>query len=151
ELVSCRHLNEFTMAAPDRVQYMDVSPKQIMSVAASLVPFLEHDDANRALMGANMQRQAVPGLKGDKPLGGTGSAGTVGVHACNALTPRRGGVVDNVDDSRVVVRASAEATSADASGVDIYTVVQYARSNQSACLDQWPLVKPGDRIEGGDV
>jgi len=151
ELVSCRHLNEFTMAAPDRVQYMDVSPKQIMSVAASLVPFLEHDDANRALMGANMQRQAVPCLKVDKPLVGTGIERKVAVDSGNAVTARRGGVVDKVDASRVVVRVYDEETSADESGVDIYNMVKYTRSNQNTCLNQKPLVKPGDRIERGDV
>jgi len=151
ELVSCRHQNEFTMSAPDRVQYMDVSPKQIMSVAASLVPFLEHDDANRALMGANMQRQAVPCLRADKPLVGTGIERKVAIDSGNAVTARRGGVVDKVDASRVVVRIYDDETSADEAGVDIYNMVKYTRSNQNTCLNQKPLVKPGDEIERGDV
>ncbi|MES1941526.1 DNA-directed RNA polymerase subunit beta [Salinisphaera sp. T5B8] len=151
ELVSCRHQNEFTMASPDRVQYMDVSPKQIMSVAASLVPFLEHDDANRALMGSNMQRQAVPCLRADKPLVGTGIERKVAIDSGNAVTARRGGVVDKVDASRVVVRVYDDETSADEAGVDIYNMVKYTRSNQNTCLNQKPLVAPGDRIERGDV
>ncbi|MES1928572.1 DNA-directed RNA polymerase subunit beta [Salinisphaera dokdonensis CL-ES53] len=151
ELVSCRHQNEFTMASPDRVQYMDVSPKQILSVAASLVPFIEHDDANRALMGSNMQRQAVPCLRADKPLVGTGIERKVAIDSGNAVTARRGGVVDKVDASRVVVRVYDSETSADEAGVDIYNMVKYTRSNQNTCLNQKPLVKPGDRIERGDV
>ena len=151
ELVSCRHLNEFTMASPDRVQFMDVSPKQIMSVAASLVPFLEHDDANRALMGSNMQRQAVPCLRADKPLVGTGIERKVAIDSGNAVTARRGGVVEKVDASRVVVRVYDEETSAEEAGVDIYNMVKYTRSNQNTCLNQKPLVAPGDRIERGDV
>jgi DNA-directed RNA polymerase subunit beta len=151
ELVSCRHQNEFTMASPDRVQFMDVSPKQIMSVAASLVPFLEHDDANRALMGSNMQRQAVPCLRADKPLVGTGIERKVAIDSGNAVTARRGGVVDKVDASRVVVRVYDDETSADEAGVDIYNMVKYTRSNQNTCLNQKPLVAPGDRIERGDV
>ncbi|MES1923664.1 DNA-directed RNA polymerase subunit beta [Salinisphaera sp. T31B1] len=151
ELVSCRHLNEFTMASPDRVQYMDVSPKQILSVAASLVPFIEHDDANRALMGSNMQRQAVPCLRADKPLVGTGIERKLAIDSGNAVTARRGGVVDKVDASRVVVRVYDEETSADEAGVDIYNMVKYTRSNQNTCLNQKPLVKPGDRIQRGDV
>ncbi|MAA74393.1 MAG: DNA-directed RNA polymerase subunit beta [Salinisphaeraceae bacterium] len=151
ELVSCRHLNEFTMASPDRVQYMDVSPKQIMSVAASLVPFLEHDDANRALMGSNMQRQAVPCLRADKPLVGTGIERKVAIDSGNAVTARRGGVVDKVDASRVVVRVNDDETTADEAGVDIYNLTKYTRSNQNTCINQKPLVKPGDEIARGDV
>ena len=151
ELVSCRYQNEFTMASPDRVQFMDVSPKQIMSVAASLVPFLEHDDANRALMGSNMQRQAVPCLRADKPLVGTGIERKVAIDSGNAVTARRGGVVEKVDASRVVVRVYDDETSAEEAGVDIYNMVKYTRSNQNTCLNQKPLVKPGDRIERGDV
>ncbi|KEZ75807.1 DNA-directed RNA polymerase subunit beta [Salinisphaera hydrothermalis] len=151
ELVSCRFQGEFTMSAPDKVQYMDVSPKQIMSVAASLVPFLEHDDANRALMGSNMQRQAVPCLRADKPLVGTGIERKVAIDSGNAVTARRGGVVDKVDASRVVVRVHDSETSADESGVDIYNMVKYTRSNQNTCLNQKPLVSPGDVIERGDV
>ncbi|WP_423821652.1 DNA-directed RNA polymerase subunit beta [Salinisphaera sp. SPP-AMP-43] len=151
ELVSCRYQGEFTLSAPDKVQYMDVSPKQIMSVAASLVPFLEHDDANRALMGSNMQRQAVPCLRADKPLVGTGIERKVAIDSGNAVTARRGGVVDKVDASRVVVRVHDTETSADESGVDIYNMVKYTRSNQNTCLNQRPLVSPGDIIERGDV
>jgi len=151
ELVSCRHQNEFTMASPERVQYMDVSPKQIMSVAASLVPFLEHDDANRALMGSNMQRQAVPCLRADKPLVGTGIERKVAIDSGNAVTAKRGGRVDKVDASRIVVRVNDDETSAEESGVDIYNMVKYTRSNQNTCLNQRPLVQPGDFIERGDV
>ena len=151
ELISCRHLNEFTMSTPDKVQFMDVSPKQIMSVASSLVPFLEHDDANRALMGSNMQRQAVPCLRADKPLVGTGIERKVAIDSGNAVTARRGGVVDKVDAARVVVRVHDEETSADESGVDIYNLTKYTRSNQNTCINQKPLVKPGDQIERGDV
>ncbi|MDN5939480.1 MAG: DNA-directed RNA polymerase subunit beta, partial [Salinisphaera sp.] len=151
ELVSCRYANEFTMATPDRIQYMDVSPNQIMSVAASLVPFLEHDDANRALMGANMQRQAVPCLRAQKPLVGTGIERKVAIDSGNAVTARRGGLVDKVDAARIVVRVADEETSAGEAGVDIYGLVKYTRSNQNTCLNQKPLVKPGDAVERGDV
>src|SRR5699024_486502 len=143
--------DEFTMAAPERVEYMDVSPNQILSVAAALVPFIEHDDANRALMGANMQRQGVPCLRTDKPLVGTGLERKVAIDSGNAVTARRGGVVDTVDASRVVVRVHDEETSANESGVDIYNLTKYTRSNQNTCFNQKPLVKPGDRIERGDV
>src|SRR5699024_8185470 len=138
-------------SSPDRVQYMDVSPNQIVSAAASLVPFLEHDDANRALMGANMQRQAVPCLRADKPLVGTGIERKLAIDSGNAVTARRGGVVDKVDASRVVVRVHDSETSADESGVDIYNMTKYTRSNQNTCLNQRPLVSPGDVIERGDV
>ncbi|MES1943079.1 DNA-directed RNA polymerase subunit beta [Salinisphaera sp. PC39] len=151
ELVSCRHQNEFTMASPERVQYMDVSPKQIMSVAASLVPFLEHDDANRALMGSNMQRQAVPCLRAEKPLVGTGIERKVAIDSGNAVTARRGGLVDKVDAARIVVRVGDDETNPNEPGVDIYNLVKYTRSNQNTCLNQKPLVKPGDVIERGDV
>ena len=151
ELVSCRHANEFTLASPDRVQFMDVSPKQIMSVAAALVPFLEHDDANRALMGANMQRQAVPCLRADKPLVGTGIERKVAIDSGNAVTARRGGLVDKVDAARIVVRVNDDETSAEEAGVDIYNMVKYTRSNQNTCMNQKPLVKPGDVVARGDV
>ncbi len=151
DLISCRHLNEFSMCTPDKVQYMDVSPKQIMSVASSMVPFLEHDDANRALMGSNMQRQAVPCLRADKPLVGTGIERKVAIDSGNAVTARRGGVVDKVDAARIVVRVHDNETSADESGVDIYNLTKYTRSNQNTCINQKPLVKPGDEIERGDV
>jgi DNA-directed RNA polymerase subunit beta len=151
DLVSARHGNEFTMATPDQVQYMDVSPRQIVSVAASLIPFLEHDDANRALMGSNMQRQAVPTLKADKPLVGTGMERTVASDSGVAVVADRGGVVDSVDAGRIVVRANDDETIAGQSGVDIYNLTKYTRSNQNTCINQRPLVKPGDAITKGDV
>ena len=151
ELVPCRHQNEFTMAEPDKVDYMDVSPKQIVSVAASLIPFLEHDDANRALMGSNMQRQAVPTLQAEKPLVGTGMERTVAVDSGVTVIARRGGVVDSVDAGRIVVRVNDDETAAGESGVDIYNLIKYTRSNQNTCINQRPLVKPGDVIARGDV
>ncbi|HEX7027258.1 MAG TPA: DNA-directed RNA polymerase subunit beta, partial [Gammaproteobacteria bacterium] len=151
ELVSCRHLNEFTMSTPDKVQYMDVSPRQIVSVAASLIPFLEHDDANRALMGSNMQRQAVPTLRSEKPLVGTGIERTVAIDSGSTVVARRGGVVDSVDAARVVVRVNDNETEQGDVGVDIYNLTKYTRSNQNTCINQRPLVKPGDVIARGDV
>jgi len=151
ELVSCRHDNEFTMATVDRVEYMDVAPSQIVSVAASLIPFLEHDDANRALMGSNMQRQAVPCLRAEKPLVGTGIERTVAVDSGTAVQALRGGVVDYVDASRIVVRVNDEETSAGEVGVDIYNLVKYTRSNQNTNINQRPIVKVGDHIARGDV
>jgi len=151
DLISCRHMNEFTMSTPDRVQYMDVSPMQIVSVAASLVPFLEHDDANRALMGSNMQRQAVPTLRTEKPLVGTGMEYTVARDSGVTVNARRGGTVDSVDASRIVVRVNDEETDANEPGVDIYNLTKYTRSNQNTCINQRPLVKPGDVISRGDV
>jgi DNA-directed RNA polymerase subunit beta len=150
-LVSCRHRNEFSMATPDQIQYMDVSPKQIVSVAASLIPFLEHDDANRALMGSNMQRQAVPTLRSDTPLVGTGMERPVAVDSGVTEVARRGGVVDSVDASRIVVRVHDEETTADEAGVDIYNLTKYQRSNQNTCINQRPLVKEGDVIARSDV
>ena len=151
ELVSCRHLNEFALVTPDKVEYMDVSPKQIVSVAASLIPFLEHDDANRALMGSNMQRQAVPTLRADKPLVGTGIERALAIDSGAALVAKRGGVVDSVDAGRVVVRVSDDETQAGEAGVDIYTLTKYTRSNQNTCINQRPLVNPGDVIARGDA
>ncbi|MGH8730724.1 MAG: DNA-directed RNA polymerase subunit beta, partial [Burkholderiales bacterium] len=151
ELVSCRHNNEFTMATVDRVEYMDVAPSQIVSVAASLIPFLEHDDANRALMGSNMQRQAVPCLRAEKPLVGTGIERTVAVDSGTAVQALRGGLVDYVDASRIVVRVNDEETSAGEVGVDIYNLVKYTRSNQNTNINQRPIVKVGDYIARGDV
>ena len=150
-LVTCRHRNEATLSSPDRVQYMDVSPKQIVSVAASLIPFLEHDDANRALMGSNMQRQAVPTLKTEKPLVGTGMERKVAIDSGVTVVARRGGMVDSVDAARIVVRVDDEETVAGEPGVDIYSLIKYTRSNQNTCINQRPLVKPGDRIARGDV
>ncbi len=151
ELVSCRHANEFTLNPPKDVQYMDVSPRQVVSVAASLIPFLEHDDANRALMGSNMQRQAVPTLRAQKPLVGTGMERTVAEDSGVTVVAERGGVVDTVDASRIVVRVNDDEATVGQSGVDIYTLTKYTRSNQNTCINQRPLVKPGDRISRGDV
>jgi len=151
ELVPCRHLNEFTMAAPDRIDFMDVSPKQIVSVAAALIPFLEHDDANRALMGSNMQRQAVPTLRAEKPVVGTGIERTVAIDSGVTVVAKRGGMVDSVDSGRIVVRVNDDETIAGESGVDIYNLTKYTRSNQNTCINQRPLVKPGDMIARGDV
>ncbi|RUQ31885.1 MAG: DNA-directed RNA polymerase subunit beta [Candidatus Competibacteraceae bacterium] len=151
ELVSCRHQNEFTLAGPDRVQYMDVSPKQIVSVAAALIPFLEHDDANRALMGSNMQRQAVPTLLAEKPLVGTGMERIVARDSGVCVMARRGGVVDSVDAGRIVVRVHDAETEAGEPGVDIYNLTKYTRSNQNTCINQRPLVRVGDRVESKDV
>ena len=151
ELVSCRNKNEFTLATPDRIEYMDVAPAQIVSVAASLIPFLEHDDANRALMGSNMQRQAVPCLRAEKPLVGTGLERTVAVDSGTAVRANRGGIVDYVDASRIVVRVNDEEATAGEVGVDIYNLVKYTRSNQNTNITQRPLVRVGDHIAKGDV
>ena len=151
DLVTCRHLNEFTLSAPDKVTYMDVSPKQIVSVAASLIPFLEHDDANRALMGSNMQRQAVPTLITEKPLVGTGMERTVAIDSGVTVIGERGGTVDSVDAARIVVRVNDDETVAGEPGVDIYSLTKYTRSNQNTCINQVPLVKTGDQIARGDV
>ncbi|MDE2130762.1 MAG: DNA-directed RNA polymerase subunit beta [Betaproteobacteria bacterium] len=151
ELVSARENGETILVAPDRVQYMDVSPAQIVSVAASLVPFLEHDDANRALMGANMQRQAVPVLRPEKPFVGTGVERVTAVDSGTAVTALRGGVVDYVDSARIVVRVNDEETLAGEVGVDIYNLIKYQRSNQNTNIHQRPLVKRGDIIARGDV
>jgi DNA-directed RNA polymerase subunit beta len=139
------------MSFPDRVDYIDVSPRQIVSVAAALIPFLEHDDANRALMGSNMQRQAVPTLRADKPLVGTGIERTVAIDSGVTVIATRGGTVDNVDAGRIVVRVSDDETAAGESGVDIYNLTKYTRSNQNTCINQKPLVNPGDVVARGDV
>jgi DNA-directed RNA polymerase subunit beta len=151
DLVSCRFQNEFTLMPRDRINYMDVSPKQIVSVAASLIPFLEHDDANRALMGANMQRQAVPTLRTESPLVGTGMERPVAIDSGVTVVARRGGVVDSVDASRIVVRVNDGETTAAEPGVDIYNLTKYTRSNQNTCINQRPLVSAGDVIARGDV
>jgi DNA-directed RNA polymerase subunit beta len=151
DLISSRHQNEFTLSGPDRIDYIDVSPKQIVSVAASLIPFLEHDDANRALMGSNMQRQAVPTLRAENPLVGTGMERTVAIDSGVTVVARRGGTVDSVDASRIVVRVNDEETKAGEPGVDIYNLTKYTRSNQNTCINQKPLVKTGDVIARGDV
>jgi DNA-directed RNA polymerase subunit beta len=151
ELVTCRHQNEFTLSTPDRIEYMDVSPKQIVSVAASLIPFLEHDDANRALMGSNMQRQAVPTLRAEKPLVGTGIERAVATDSGVTVVAKRGGEVESVDAGRIVVRVNDDETEAGEPGVDIYNLTKYTRSNQNTCINQRPLVKAGDVIARSDV
>ena len=151
ELVSCRHKNEFSLSTPDQIDYIDVAPQQIVSVAASLVPFLEHDDANRALMGANMQRQAVPVLQSEKPLVGTGMERTVAIDSGVTVIARRGGVVDSVDASRIVVRANDDENIEGEPGVDIYNLTKYQRSNQNTTINQRPLVKVGDVVAYRDV
>ncbi len=151
ELVSCRSKNEFMLSTADKVDYMDVAPAQIVSVAASLIPFLEHDDANRALMGSNMQRQAVPCLRAEKPLVGTGVERTAAVDSGTAVQARRGGKVDYIDANRIVVRAHDTETTAGDVGVDIYNLTKYTRSNQNTNINQRPLVHVGDVIAKGDV
>jgi DNA-directed RNA polymerase subunit beta len=151
DFIPCRHKGEFTLMGPSDISYIDVSPKQIVSVAASLVPFLEHDDANRALMGSNMQRQAVPTLKAEKPLVGTGMERSVATDSGVTAVARRGGIVDQVDAGRIVVRANENEVPAGDPGVDIYNLTKYQRSNQNTCMNQRPLVKIGDRVSSGDV
>jgi DNA-directed RNA polymerase subunit beta len=151
ELVSCRHRNEFTLSTPDKIEYIDVAPSQIVSVAASLIPFLEHDDANRALMGSNMQRQAVPCLRAEKPLVGTGIERTVAIDSGTAVQARRGGRIDYVDAGRIVVRVNDNETRSGEAGVDIYNLTKYTRSNQNTNINQRPLVKVGETIARGDV
>ncbi len=151
DLISCRTQNEFTLSSPDKIDFMDVSPKQIVSVAASLIPFLEHDDANRALMGSNMQRQAVPTLRSETPLVGTGMERAVAIDSGVTVVARRGGSVDSVDASRIVVRVNDDETTAGEPGVDIYSLTKYTRSNQNTCINQRPLVNAGDSIKRGDV
>ncbi|SNX28840.1 DNA-directed RNA polymerase subunit beta [Polynucleobacter meluiroseus] len=151
ELVSARQAGETLMVSPERVDFIDVAPSQIVSAAASLVPFLEHDDANRALMGANMQRQAVPCLRPDKPLVGTGLERIVAVDSGTVVLASRGGIVDYVDANRVVIRVNDDETAAGEVGVDIYNLIKYTRSNQNTNINQRPIVKVGDRVERGDV
>ncbi|PLA74054.1 DNA-directed RNA polymerase subunit beta [Hydrogenovibrio sp. SC-1] len=151
ELVTARHKNETVLAASKDVDYMDVSPKQIVSVAASLIPFLEHDDANRALMGSNMQRQAVPTLRADKPLVGTGIEKTVAIDSGVTVIASRGGEVVSSDASRIVVRANQDEIATGETGVDIYNLIKYQRSNQNTCINQKPIVKAGDIVNRGDV
>ncbi|TCV83740.1 DNA-directed RNA polymerase subunit beta [Sulfurirhabdus autotrophica] len=151
DIVSCRHKNEFALSSPDRIEYMDVAPSQIVSVAASLIPFLEHDDANRALMGSNMQRQAVPCLRAEKSLVGTGIERTAAVDSGTTVQALRGGVVDYVDAGRIVVRVHDEEALEGEVGVDIYTLIKYTRSNQNTNINQRPLVHVGDVLAKGDV
>ncbi len=151
ELVSAREAGETMMVSPERINFIDVAPSQIVSAAASLVPFLEHDDANRALMGANMQRQAVPCLRPDKPLVGTGLERIVAVDSGTVVLANRGGNVDYVDANRVVIRVNDDETAAGEVGVDIYNLIKYTRSNQNTNINQRPIVKVGDRVARGDV
>jgi len=150
ELVSCRKGGNFVMTTPDQVEFIDVSPKQLVSVAAALVPFLENDDANRALMGSNMQRQAVPLLRPEAPLVGTGLEEVVARDSGSAIAARRSGIVDQVDATRIVVRATQE-TDPTKPGIDIYRLKKFQRSNQSTCINQRPLVKEGDAVQKGDI
>ena len=149
DVISCRFQNEFMLSSPAEVQYMDVSPKQIVSVAASLIPFLEHDDANRALMGSNMQRQAVPCLRAQTPVSGTGMERVVAVDSGSTVIAKRGGVISAVDASRIVIRVNND--EAQDGGVDIYNLIKYTRSNQNTCVNQKPIVRVGDRVARGDV
>jgi DNA-directed RNA polymerase subunit beta len=151
DLVAVRHQNEFTVMPPERVDYMDVSPKQVVSVAASLIPFLEHDDANRALMGSNMQRQAVPTLKADKPFVGTGMERIVARDSGVCVVAKRGGVVHGVDAGRIVVRVNDDEAQPGEAPVDIYNLIKYTRSNQNTCINQRSIVSEGDVIERGDI
>jgi DNA-directed RNA polymerase subunit beta len=150
ELTNCRKGGDFVMQRPQDIDLIDVSPKQLVSVAAALIPFLENDDANRALMGSNMQRQAVPLIRAEAPLVGTGMEETVARDSGVTIVARRSGVVDQVDATRIVIRATEE-TSAAASGVDIYNLLKFQRSNQSTCITQQPLVKVGDQVSAGDI
>ncbi|WP_458526027.1 DNA-directed RNA polymerase subunit beta [Onishia taeanensis] len=151
DLVQVRHRGETTFMAPDKVTMMDVSPRQVVSVAAALIPFLEHDDANRALMGANMQRQAVPTLRADKPLVGTGMERFVARDSGVCAVARRGGVIDSVDARRVVVRVNEDEIIGGEAGVDIYNLTKYTRSNQNTCMNQRPIVRPGDMVSKDDI
>src|SRR5687767_3630040 len=150
DVVQSRKSGEFVQVPPAEVEMMDVSPTQLVSVAAALIPFLEHDDANRALMGSNMQRQAVPLLRTEAPLVGTGMEQVVARDSGATLVGRRGGVIESVDSTRIVVKADTPTTQGDA-GVDIYTLTKYQRSNQNTCINQKPIVIVGDRVKAGDV
>ncbi|SDM14112.1 DNA-directed RNA polymerase subunit beta [Modicisalibacter muralis] len=151
DLVQVRHRGETTFMAPDKVTLMDVSPRQVVSVAAALIPFLEHDDANRALMGSNMQRQAVPTLRADKPLVGTGMERFVARDSGVCAVARRGGVIDSVDAKRIVVRINEDEIIGGEAGVDIYNLTKYIRSNQNTCMNQRPIVRTGDEVARGDI
>ena len=151
ELVPVRYKNEFSLMPPERVDFMDVSPQQVFSVAASLIPFLEHDDANRALMGSNMQRQAVPTLRTETPLVGTGMERLVARDSGATVTAIRGGIVETIDASRIVVRVNERENKTGDTGVDIYNLIKYTRSNQNTCINQQPIVSEGDKIRKNDV
>ena len=150
ELVSCRHNLNFILSKPENIDFIDVSPKQLVSVAASLIPFLENDDANRALMGSNMMRQAVPLLKPESPLVGTGIEGDVALDSGVTIVAKRDGVVDKIDGKRIVIKASSE-TDLKKSAVDIYNLQKFKRSNQNTCINQKPLVRVGDIVKVGDI
>ena len=150
-LVTVRYKGETTLKAREEVDYMDVAPQQMVSVAAALIPFLEHDDANRALMGSNMQRQAVPTLKTEKPLVGTGMERNVASDSGVCVVAFRGGIIESVDAARIIVRVRDDETDAGEAGVDIYNLTKYTRSNQNTCISQKPLVKDGDKISRGDI
>ncbi len=150
DLVSCRHGNDFLLARPGDIHFIDVSPKQLVSVATALIPFLENDDANRALMGSNMQRQAVPLIRAEAPLVGTGMESAVARDSGATIIARRSGVIDQLDATRIVIRATEE-TSHAASGVDIFNLMKFQRSNQNTTIHQRPLVKVGDKVEAGDI
>ncbi len=150
-LVPARRGGEFVLVKPEEIRYMDVSPKQLVSVATSLIPFLENDDANRALMGSNMQRQAVPLLRTDAPLVGTGMEGVVARDSGVVVVAKRDGIVEDVDASRIVIRADGNGDDLNDSGVDIYTLIKYKRSNQNTCINQRPIVQVGDRVKKGEV
>ena len=151
DLVSVRYQGEFSLKAPNEIHYMDVSPQQVVSVAAALIPFLEHDDANRALMGSNMQRQAVPTLKAEKPLVGTGFERFVAGDSGVCVVAKRGGAIESVDASRIVVRVNSSEVETGDAGVDIYNLTKYTRSNQNTCINQKPIVQLGDAISQGDI
>ena len=151
DLVSCRHNGDFAMSTTDKIEYMDVSPKQLVSVAASLIPFLENDDANRALMGSNMMRQAVPLVVSESPMVGTGMEGVVAKDSSAAVVAKRGGFVEQVDARRIVVRHTDEKKYDITLGVDVYNLLKFQRSNQNTSINQRPLVMVGDRVEKGDV
>ena len=151
ELVPVRYKNEFSLMPPERVDFMDVSPQQIISIAASLIPFLEHDDANRALMGSNMMRQAVPTLQTETPLVGTGMERIVARDSGSCAIAKRGGVVESIDASRIVVRVNEKEINPGDSAVDIYNIIKYTRSNQTTCINQRPIVAKGDKVSKSDI
>ena len=150
DFITCRVNGDVTLVAKEDVDFIDVSPKQLVSVAAALIPFLENDDANRALMGSNMMRQAVPLLKAEAPLVGTGMESVVALDSGATVAAKREGIVEQVDAKRIVVRATKE-TNLARSGVDIYNLLKFQRSNQSTCINQRPLVKVGDTVQAGDI
>ena len=151
ELVPVRYKNEFSLMPPERVDFMDVSPQQVVSIAAALIPFLEHDDANRALMGSNMMRQAVPTLQTETPLVGTGMERIVARDSGSCAIAKRGGVVESIDASRIVVRVNEKEINPGDSAVDIYNIIKYTRSNQTTCINQRPIVTEGDKVSKNDI